>query len=378
MPAAKKPSSVYAVIGSDEGRVSEVARELARKFAPSDDEFGLEIVNGQADNSDHVSLIIRDAIQAIQTLPFFGGDKVVWLQGVNFLGDTVTGRSETTLGAVAVLQDQLEAGLPPGVTLILSASEIDKRRTFYKKLSSVATVEIHDKVDIGKDDWQRQLSGTVSQWARDIGFTFDGEALEEFVLRVGVDTRQLRNELEKVSLYLGDRRRATIADVEAIVAATHTGVVFEIGRALADRDLPRTIRLIERQIAKGESAVGLLLAAIVPQVRSLLQARDLRERFNISSSQSYQSFAGAIGRLPGRETGHLPRKKDGGLNVWGLYQASQQCGKFSAAELRDALEACLEANLRLVTTGLEPLLVLSQLVTRILARRPKSGQTRAA
>lgn len=378
MPAAKKSSSIYAVIGTDEGRVSEVALALARKFAPPDDEFGLEIINGQSDNSDHVNLIVRDTIEAIQTLPFFGGDKVVWLQGVNFLGDTVTGRSETTLGAVSVLQDQLEAGLPPGVTLILSVSEIDKRRTFYKKLSSVAKVEVFDKVDINKDSWQRDLGAIVSQWAREIGFAFDGEALDEFVLRVGVDTRQLRNELEKVSLYLGDRRRATVSDVEAIVAATHTGVIFEIGRALTERDLPRTIRLIEQQIAKGESAVALLLAAIVPQVRNLLQARDLRERFNISANQSYQSFGTAIGRLPERETAHLPRKKDGGLNVWGLYQASQLCGKFSAAELRDALAACLEANLRLVTTGLEPRLVLSQLVTKILARRPGTGKSRAA
>jgi len=38
------------------------------------------------------------------------------------------------------------------------------------------------------------------------------------------------------------------------------------------------------------------------------------------------------------------------------------------AELKAALEACLEANERLVTSQLEPHLVLDQLVTRILSR----------
>lgn len=363
------------MIGTDEGRVGEVALALARRFAPPDDEFGLEIVNGQADNSDQVGVIVRNTIEAVQTLPFFGGDKVVWLQGVNFLGDTVTGRSETTLGAVAGLQGLLEAGLPPGVTLILSASEIDKRRTFYKKLSSLAEMEVHDKVDISKEGWQEKVGAEVARWAREMGLRFGPGALEEFVSRAGVDTRQLRNELEKLSLYLGGRKEAGIGDVEAIVAATHAGVIFEIGRALTDRDLPRTIHLIEQQLAKGENAVGLLLAAIVPQVRALLQARDLRERFNLSASQSYQGFSSALSRLPAAETAHLPRKKDGGINAWGLYQASQQCGRFSAAALRDALEACLEANLRLVTTGLEPRMVLSQLVTKILVRpaRPEAS-----
>ncbi|MBL9152054.1 MAG: DNA polymerase III subunit delta [Verrucomicrobiales bacterium] len=378
MAAAKKPTSIYAVIGTDEGRVAETALALARKFAPPDDDFGLEVISGQADNSDHVTQIIRSTIESIQTLPFFGGDKVVWLQGANFLGDSVTGRSETTLDAVSALQEILEAGLPPGVTFILSASEIDKRRSFYKKLGSIATVEIHDRIDINKDDWQGQVATMVSGWARELGLSFDGEAIDEFVQRVGVDTRQLRNELEKLSLYLGDRRRATLADVEAIIAATHTGVVFEIGRSLAQRDLPRTIHLIEQQLGKGEQAVGLLLAAIVPTVRNLLQARDLRERHNISGSQNYRGFEGAVNRLPAHETAHLPKKKEGGVNVWGLYLAAQQCGKFAAAELRDALEACLEANLRLVTTGLEPRLVLSQLVTRILARQPKQARNRAA
>ena len=184
---------------------------------------------------------------------------------------------------------------------------------------------------------------------------------------VGADTRQLRSELEKLSLYLGDRTQATVDDVRAIAASTHTGVIFEISNALANRNLPLTLELIDRQLKNGENAVGLLLAAIVPKVRYLLQARDLIERNQIRA-RSYRDFESAIRRLPKAETAHLPRKKDANPNVYPVFLASQECRKFSAAELRDALDACLEANLRLVTTQLEPRLVLSQLVTRILSR----------
>jgi DNA polymerase-3 subunit delta len=41
---------------------------------------------------------------------------------------------------------------------------------------------------------------------------------------------------------------------------------------------------------------------------------------------------------------------------------------FTLAELRSAIEACLEANLRLVTTGLDHRLVLHQLAARILTK----------
>jgi DNA polymerase-3 subunit delta len=54
---------------------------------------------------------------------------------------------------------------------------------------------------------------------------------------------------------------------------------------------------------------------------------------------------------------------------------AQAARRFTLAELRDALEACLEANLRLVTTGLDHRLVLHQLAARILAGKAAPSPT---
>ena len=67
------------------------------------------------------------------------------------------------------------------------------------------------------------------------------------------------------------------------------------------------------------------------------------------------------------ETGHLARKKDGGISCYPLFLATENCRRFSLDQLLAAHDACLEASLRLVTTALEPRLVLSQLVIKILA-----------
>ena len=367
MPKSKSSSNnIFAFFGSDEAQVKEAALTLSQKIAPPDDDFGLEIVNGNADNSDHASEIIGLTIQAIQTLPFFGGDKVVWLQGANFFGDSITGKSETTLSAVQSLVDLLDAGLPPDVKLIISASEIDKRRIFYKNISKIAEVEIFDKVDISKAGWESQVIGWVTVRARELNLQFEGNAMDRFVMMVGADTRLLQNELEKLSLFVGERP-ATDKDVRQLAAQSHTGVVFEIGDAIAKKNLPLALELIDLQLRQGENPVGILLAAIVPRVRSLLHATDIVERHGIRAGRSYPAFQSALSGLPPSATAHLPRTKDGSkLNVYPLFLAAQESGRFSLKELRNALEACLEANLRLVTTQLEPQLVLSQLVTRIL------------
>ncbi|MEM9280356.1 MAG: DNA polymerase III subunit delta [Verrucomicrobiota bacterium] len=361
------PNNLHAFFGNDEAQVKEAALRASQKLAPKDDEFGLEIISGGADNSDHAVQLIGQTIEAIQTLPFFGGEKVVWLQGANFFGDNQTGKSETTLGAVESLTTLIEQGIPADVTLIISATEVDKRRAFYKKISKLGEIATFDKVDTSKAGWETAVIGQVSSRAKAMGLEFEGTAMERFVLMVGAETRVLETELEKLSLFVGDRA-VTEKDVGQIVAASHVGVIFEIGDAIARKDLPRTMALIEKQLRRGESPVGVLLAAIVPRVRSLLHARDLVEKHGLEAGRSYSAFQRQLEALPGAETAHLPRKKDGGLSAYPLFLAAQVSHRFSVTELKLALEACLEANRRLVTTQLEPHLVLNQLVTRILSQ----------
>lgn len=368
MPSA---NNIHAILGTDEGRVKEAALRLSKKLSPPDaGDFGLETIAGQADNTDHAIQIVGSTIEALQTLPFFGGEKVVWLQGANFLGDSQTGKSQGTLEATENLMDILEAGVSPDVQFILSASEIDKRRSFYKKLNKLTKVTIFDKVDISRAGWETQVMDDVNQRARQMNLSFAPGASEQFVLNVGADTRQLNSEMEKLSIYVGDRP-ATIEDVRTVVASTHAGVIWEIGDALSRRNLPLTLQLIDIQLRRGENAIGLLLAAIVPKVRQLLYIRDLLERHRLPTG-GFKAFEGALNSLPSSETRHFPRKKDGNISCYPHFLSVQACRNFTVPELKNALEECLHANLRLISTPLDPTTILSQLVTRILMKKTQS------
>src|SRR6266480_3786719 len=86
--------NIYAVVGSDESEVKRVAAELATKLTrPEAGDFGQEVIDGAVDNAEQAAARIRSTIEALQTLPFFGGTKLVWLKNANFLGDNVIGRA---------------------------------------------------------------------------------------------------------------------------------------------------------------------------------------------------------------------------------------------------------------------------------------------
>jgi DNA polymerase III subunit delta len=381
MPAPRKSaaaaaSNFTAVLGTDEARMKEAALKLSRELAPPDaGDFGVDVIEGIAESAEHCALLVRRTLDALQTLPFFGGGKLVWLKNANFLGDNQVGKTNAAIEGIEAILDYVEKQLPPEVKFLLSASLIDKRRSAYKRIQKLADVRTLDRPDTSRTGWEDEVIPLVERRAKELGISFENEAVEMLVQLAGEDTRQLDSEVEKLSLYLGsERSRVTAEDVRVMVPLNRAGVVFELGNAIGKRDLQRALELVRTLVYQGQNPIGILLAAVVPRVRSLLLAADLVARHPKLPRGSYGSFGGALEKLPDSETSHIPRKKDGsGLNAYPIFLALDETRRYTVGELRAALQACLDANLKLVTTSIEPQLVLERLLIGMLTK-PDAGR----
>ena len=401
MPKAKTKAAtgnIYAVVGSDESEVKRVAAELAtRLMPPGAGDFGMEVIDGATDNAEQAAARIRSTIEALQTLPFFGGSKLVWLKNANFLGDDQKARSTTVQSALEELSDLVAANPGPDVIFLISATEVDKRRSFYKSLVKRADMQIFDRLDSSRSGWEEEATEIVRGRAKKRDLQFDDDALDLFVLLTGGDTRQIDNELEKIDIFLGsstgilpvgqagvspaERPAAKMATgptagtavprvgvdlVRELVPLSRSGVIFELGSALAEGDLQLALTLVRRLLDQRESAIGILLVAILPTIRNLLLAKDLMERHRLTRPHAPFQFISAINRLPTEATEHLPRKKDGSINAYPLGIAAQQAHRFETKQLIEGMQACLQANLQLVTTQLDHELILTEVVVKLL------------
>lgn len=368
MPANPTAANIHVFTGSDDGRVAEAAMLAAKRLTPPDaGDFGQDIVDGVAENAEAASTAIYRTIEALRTMPFFGGGKVVWLRNANFLGDTQTGRAEDTVTALNHLGELLEAGLPSDVVFILSAPGMDKRRSFYNILKKHANIEIFDKVDTSRGGWEGRLAPLVQQRARALGLLLGKAEAEYLIHLVGEDTRRLDSELEKTRVYCGPDARVTRDDLRAVVSPSRGGIIFELGNAIGERDLQTALRLLEHFLMLDENPVGILRAAVIPKVRWLLVMRDLMGRHKLDTS-SFDSFKTQFSRLPEDAIAHIPKSKTGAVSLFPLFLAAKESTRFKPAELLEAIDACLEADRSLINTGMEPSLVLSQLLVRMLAR----------
>lgn len=366
MPAVKT-AAIHAVLGSDEFEVKRVALELSRELNPGGD-FGLETIDCASDNVDHALRAVRNATEALQTFSMFGGAKLVWMKNVNFLADNVTGRSEDLLAGLEKLLAVLQSGLPDGTCFLLSATECDKRRTFYKSLCKLARVQTFEGLDNSKAGWEGNASMLMQDMAHKLGLRMESSAAELFTLYTGGDRRIIATELEKLNLYLGKtRREVTTDDVRLLTPLSRAGVIFELGNAISCRQLARSIELLKQLVFQGETEMGILFATIIPTVRNLLLVKDLMARHKLAKPAQAFHFGGTLERLPAEAIAHLPRTKEGKLNAFPLGIAAGNVHRYTLPELRKALSACLEANVALVTSPTDKEIILNQLIVRIIA-----------
>jgi len=317
----------------------------------------------------HVIIGSDDGAVAV---PFFGGEKIVWLKRATFMGTDRTSEAARAKEGVELLKEVLHAGIGDNVTFLLSATAIDKRRAFYKFLNANISIIEHNKLDTSRDGWQEQVAIMVERKAKELQLTFHPEALELFVMMAGEETRQISNELQKIDLYLGkERREITLEDIRRMVPLSRAAVVFETGRAIQRRDGARALELIDQQLHRGEAAVGIIRASIIPTVRNLFMAAAAAEGRKLPT-HNYNAYNAALTKLPSNELAWLPQKKAGGVNAYPLFLAAKDARAFPLTNLRQGMEACLAADKALVTSALDHRMVLHRLVIQLIGTTKRS------
>ncbi len=369
MPAAKTPSLAL-VCGDDEFAVKQRARQLYQQWSEELGGMDHEIIEATVSNSGDALSAVGRLREALQTLPFFGSGKVVWLRDCNFLGDERTAASQAVTETLGELADELKNFIWQNVRLLISAGKVDKRKTFFKTLDKLGTVENFSAWSVDDKDWAERAEAVARTAVRERQKSISGEALSELVNRVGPNPRQLDNEVEKLCLFAGGRSQIEFNDVAAICTRNKSARAFALGDALGDRDLPRLLKRLDEELwevkhEKDKSEIGLLYG-LIGKIRAMLLLKEMLREGWIKPEMDYNRFKAQLERVPADRLPADKRFNPLALNPYVLYKALPQAKKYSQNELVRAMDLLLRCNQRLVTSGLDEALVLQQTLVQIV------------
>lgn len=369
-PVAKPDAPVALICGDDDFAVKQRAKELYLKWSAELGGEDHEIIEAMVGNSGDALKAIGKLREALQTLPFFGGGKVVWLRDCNFLGDERTAKAGDVTDTLGELAEELKRFPWQSVRLLISTGDVDRRRVFYKTLDKLGKIESFDGWSVKNDDWvvQAEMIAHKAVQAREKKISSD--ALSELVARIGPQPRQLANEVEKVCLYVGERGEITEADVDAVCAKNKMSRAFALGDALGNRNLPVLLRCLdeelwEMQFDKDKNEIGMLYG-LISKIRALLMLKEMLREGWIKATGDYNGFKAQLERVPASKLPSDKKYNPLAVNPYVLFKALSQVRNYSEAELVRAMDLLLQANRRLVSSALDERIVLQQTLVQIV------------
>ena len=195
----------------------------------------------------------------------------------------------------------------------------------------------------------------IIEFAAAQGVKVEPEAARELVDSLGADLMLISSELEKLMLYVGEKKRITLGDVEALVLGAKQCSLYELTDAISAKDRPRALQVLDGLLVAGgadEAAIGhLYMLAKTFRQMLVISERKVRDQRQLWQAL-WQGF-----RVPPFAADDLIR----------------QARRYSSRrDLTRALRLIARADLALRSNPPSKRLVLEQLVLE-LAAPPKAA-----
>src|SRR3954463_11515859 len=136
----------------------------------------------------------------------------------------------------------------------------------------------------------------VMETAQSREVKIEQDAARELVDSLGSDMMLIGNELEKLILYVGEKKRITVGDVEIMVLSAKQRSLYELTDAISAKDRTRALSVMDAMLSSGdgeEAAIGHLymLAKTFRQMLVILEK-------NVRDSRPVGRALGRVFRVP--------------------------------------------------------------------------------
>jgi DNA polymerase-3 subunit delta len=167
------------------------------------------------------------------------------------------------------LLEYLEAPLET-TCLVLEGESVDKRQRWVKRVAKLG--QVIDCSGPGRPgDVRRWIEARMAQRGMRAS---SGVATALFEL-VGPNLDRLALEVEKLSLFVGERGEVSADDVAELVGQMRPRAVYELCDAIGERRLANALRMVAELSDQGQPPLA-LIGALANHFRKLLRARELR------------------------------------------------------------------------------------------------------
>ncbi|MEO5339221.1 MAG: DNA polymerase III subunit delta [Magnetococcus sp. MYC-9] len=320
---SQPPPAAILLFGQDQGLITTTATALRQAtFQEVHADFDLEIFFGGDLNIEHF-------LSSCQSYPFLAPRRLVILKDADQLAS----------GARHSVLHYLQRPSPRTLLLLLAANleSKDPLRKGFENSDNAWCIPFYALEG-------RELRQWLLHQLQQEGFQTDEDALHHLCEHLAGDTRNSRQELDKLMLFMGEKRRIRLEDVLAMVGETTTHSGFGLAAAITAGQPGEALELLGKLLESGEEPIA-LLGVLSQRLRRLILCAELLSQ------------------------GKEPRSVAAQLQIFWKEQGSffELSRRLPPRKLADGLLACLEADRQLKGGG-ERSVPAAQVMERLVMR----------
>lgn len=240
--------------------------------------------------------LLTESEQSFNLTVFYGKD-ADWAQVINACKrypvnaekQVVILKEAQHMGQIEKLESYIEKPLLSTILVIAYKDKnVDGRKNFGKLLKSksvfIATKKMYDS----------RLPEWVAGLVTEKGFQISTKAVQIIVDHIGNDISRIQNEIDKLVVNLGDRKKITEDDIEKYIGISKEYNAFEFQDAIAQKNFSKAIRMIQYFESNNKAApIQLILPTLYSFFSKLYAVHGLgtREEKTIMSEVGATFFA---------------------------------------------------------------------------------------
>lgn len=348
---------VYLFLDCDEYLAAQRIREL--KAAVGDADLAdLNIVEWEAGDANASEILAQASM-----MPFLALRRLILVRGYLASLEKRIGASKSTesaaFGEAAHLLNGL-ADVNESCDLLLVENGLDKRRVLWKGfrvkhqdgerevpgLQALIAAKTIVQEELATPD-VKEIPGWIQRQARARKIAIESRAVQLLATYVGTNLRQLDNELEKLSLYVG-QRPITVDDVNLMVSDASEAMIWNLTDALSQRNSAKAVQSLQA-LRRGDAHPIYLVTMIARQYRVILK---VKEAMRTGAGANEFDLSKVVRESP------YPVKK-----------AMQQAGGYTFAELIDLMDRLVVAD-NAMKTGADPETEMDLLIAELTQKAP--------
>lgn len=242
----------YLFYGSEKYMIAQMKNRLKKALVSPDDTMNYSYFEGKRTNGE-------EAAELAKTMPFFNDHRLIIME------DTGYGKKSDE----AFLEQLKECA--DTTVMIFIEDTVDKRSKIYKYLSKEGHAVSFEPAG------DQELIRWIASLLKKEGKEMKTSVIRSFLYRCGSDMYTLKNELEKLIAYTGERNEITAKDLDDMTSSQTTNQIFVMLEAIAKKQRDKVLELYYDLIELKESPFG-ILALLVRQSNQLIQVKDLSAR----------------------------------------------------------------------------------------------------